>query len=76
MARVMTGSGAVAFLVLLLAATRARVIATNVLQRIAYRFVAVIAMRAMNVMMVMVVIVVAVGTVYVGFLTHLSTTPE
>jgi len=76
MARVMTGSGAVAFLVLLLAATRARIVATNVLQRIAYRFVAVIAMRAMNVMMVMVVIVVAVGTVYVGFLTHLSTTPE
>lgn len=65
-----------AFLVLLLAATRARIVATNVLQRIAYRFVAVIAMRAMNVMMVMVVIVVAVGTVYVGFLTHLSTTPE
>jgi hypothetical protein len=74
----MTGSGAVAFLVLLLAATRARIVATNVLQRIAYRFVAVIAMRAMNVMMVMVmvVIVVAVGTVYVGFLTHLGTTPE
>lgn len=65
-----------AFLVLLLAATRARIVATNVLQRIAYRFVAVIAMRAMNVMMVMVVIVVAVGTVYVGFLTHLGTTPE
>jgi len=70
----MTGSGAVAFLVLLLAATRARVIATNVLQRITHRFVAVIAMRAMNV--VMVVIVVAVGTMYVGLLTHLGTTPE
>ena len=67
-----------AFLVLLLAATRARVIATNVLQRITHRFVAVIAMRAMNVVMVMVmvVIVVAVGTVYVGLLTHLGTTPE
>jgi len=74
MARVMTGSGAVAFLVLLLAATRARVIATDVFQRITHRFVAVIAMRAMNV--VMVVIVVAVGTMYVGFLTHLGTTPE
>jgi len=76
MARVMTGSGAVAFLVLLLAATRARVIATDVLQRVTHRFVAVIAMRAMNVVMVMVVIVVAVGTMYVGFLTHLGTTPE
>ncbi|OHC17678.1 MAG: hypothetical protein A2180_02950 [Pseudomonadales bacterium GWC2_63_15] len=76
MARVMTGSGAVAFLVLLLAATRARVIATDVLQRITHRFVAVIAMRAMNVVMVMVVIVVAVGTMYVGLLTHLGTTPE
>ena len=67
-----------AFLVLLLAATRARVIATNVLQRITHRFVAVIAMRAMNVVMVMVVIVivVAVGTMYVGLLTHLGTTPE
>ncbi|OCX92990.1 MAG: hypothetical protein BCV62_04140 [Pseudomonas sp. K35] len=65
-----------AFLVLLLAATRARIVATNVLQRIAYRFVAVIAMRAMNVVMVMVVIVVAVGTMYVGLLTHLGTTPE
>jgi len=72
----MTGSGAVAFFVLLLAATRARVIATNVLQRITHRFVAVIAMRAMNVAMVMVVIVVAVGTMYVGLLTHLGTTPE
>jgi len=74
----MTGSGAVAFLVLLLAATRARVIATDVLQRVTHRFVAVIAMRAMNVVMVMVVIVivVAVGTMYVGFLTHLGTTPE
>jgi len=74
----MTGSGAVAFLVLLLAATRARVIATDVLQRITHRFVAVIAMRAMNVVMVMVVIVivVAVGTMYVGLLTHLGTTPE
>jgi len=70
----MTGSGAVAFLVLLLAATRARVIATDVLQRITHRFVAVIAMRAMNV--VMVVIVAAVGTMYVGLLTHLGTTPE
>ncbi|KJS22840.1 MAG: hypothetical protein VR76_15305 [Pseudomonas sp. BRH_c35] len=72
----MTGSGAVAFLVLLLAATRARVIATDVLQRVTHRFVAVIAMRPMNVVMVMVVIVVAVGTMYVGLLTHLGTTPE
>jgi len=78
MARVMTGSRAVAFLVLLLAATRAWIVATNVLQRIAHRFVVVTAMRAMNVVtvMVVIVIVVAVGTVYVGFLTHLGTTPE
>jgi len=72
----MTGSGAVAFLVFLLAATRARVIAANVLQRIAHRFVAVIAMRAMNVVMIMVMIVVAIGAMHVRFLTHLGTTPE
>gem|GEM_PF-6891449 len=35
-----------------------------------------IAMRAMNVVMVVIVIVVAVGTMYVGLLTHLGTTPE
>jgi len=72
----MTGSSAVAFLVLLLAATRARIVATNVLQRIAHRFMAVIAMRPVDVVVVMAVIVIAVGTMHVGFLTHLGTTPE
>jgi len=74
----MTGSSAVAFLVLLLAATRARIVATNVLQRIAHRFMAVIAMRPVDVVVVMaaIVIVIAVGTMHVGFLTHLGTTPE
>lgn len=65
-----------AFLVLLLAATRARIVATNVLQRIAHRFMAVIAMRPVDVVVVMAVIVIAVGTMHVGFLTHLGTTPE
>lgn len=71
-----------AFLVLLLAATRARIVATNVLQRIAHRFMAVIAMRPVDVVVVMavivivIVIVIAVGTMHVGFLTHLGTTPE
>ena len=65
-----------AFLVLLLAATRARIVATNVLQWIAHRFMAVIAMRPVDVVVVMAVIVIAVGTMHVGFLTHLGTTPE
>ncbi len=69
-----------AFLVLLLAATRARIVATNVLQWIAHRFMAVIAMRPVDVVVVMavivIVIVIAVGTMHVEFLTHLGTTPE
>jgi len=72
----MTGSGAVALLVFLLAAARARVVATDVLQRITHRLVAMIAMRTVNVVMVMVVIVVAVGTMHMGLVTHLGTTPE
>ncbi len=73
---VMTGSGAVALLVFLLAAARARVVASDVLQRITHRLVAMIAMRTVNVVMVMVVIVVAVGTMHMGLVTHLGTTPE
>ncbi|KOR10190.1 hypothetical protein ABW53_06515 [Stutzerimonas stutzeri] len=72
----MTGSGAVALLVFLLAAARARVVASDVLQRITHRLVAMIAMRTVNVVMVMVVIVVAVGTMHMGLVTHLGTTPE
>jgi len=72
----MTGSGAVALLVFLLAAARARVVASDVLQRITNRLVAMIAMRTVNVVMVMVVIVVAVGTMHMGLVTHLGTTPE
>jgi len=33
-------------------------------------------MRTVNVVMVMVVIVVAVGTMHMGLVTHLGTTPE
>jgi len=78
MESVMTGSGAVALLVFLLAAARARVVASDVLQRITHRLVAMIAMRTVNVVMVMVVIVivVAVGTMHMGLVTHLGTTPE
>jgi len=72
----MTGSGAVALLVFLLAAARARVVASDVLQRITHRLVAMIAMRTVNVVMVMVVIVVAVGTMHMALVTHLGTTPE
>jgi len=72
----MTGSGAVALLVFLLAAARARVVASDVLQRITHRLVAMIAMRTVNVVMVMVVIVVAIGTMHMGLVTHLGTTPE
>ena len=67
---------AVALLELLAAAARARVVASDVLQRITHRLVAMIAMRTVNVVMVMVVIVVAVGTMHMGLVTHLGTTPE
>jgi hypothetical protein len=66
----------VAFLVLLLAAARARIVTANILQRIAHRFMAVIAMRPMIVMVIMLMIVVAVGAMHMGFLIHLGTTPE
>jgi hypothetical protein len=69
-------SGAVTFLVLFLAAAGTRVVATDVLQRIAHGLVVVIAMRPVDMVMVMVVIVVAVGTMHMRLLTHLGTTPE
>ncbi len=64
------------FLVLFLATARARVVAPDILPRIAHRLMAVIAMRPVNMVVIMVMIVVAVGTMHVGFLTHLGTTPE
>jgi multisubunit Na+/H+ antiporter MnhF subunit len=75
-------SGAVTFLVLFLAAAGTRVVATDVLQRIAHGLVAVIAMRPVDMVMVVIVIVivivivVAVGTMHMRLLTHLGTTPE
>jgi len=72
----MEASGPVALLVFLLAAAGARIVATDILQRIARRLVSMIAVRTVNVVMVMVVIVVAVGTMHMGFVTHLGTTPE
>jgi len=70
----MEASGPVALLVFLLATAGARIVATDILQRIAHRLVSMIAVRPVDV--VMVVIVVAVGTMHMGFVTHLGTTPE
>ena len=72
---VMRGSGSVALLKLLFATAGARIVPTNILQRIAHRVVAVIAMRAVNMTMivvcvVVVVVVIAIGTVHVGFVVH------
>jgi len=72
----MEASGPVALLVFFLATAGARIVATDILQRIARRLVPMIAMRPVDVVMVMVVIVVAVGTMHMGFVTHLGTTPE
>ena len=67
----MSGSGSVAFLEFLLAAARARIVAANILQRIAYRVMAMVAVRPVNMRcMVMLVIVVAIGAVHVGFVVH------
>jgi hypothetical protein len=51
---VMRGSGSVALLELLFATAGARIVPTNILQRIAHRVVAVIAMRAVNMTMIVV----------------------
>jgi len=68
----------VALLEFLLAAARAGIVATDVLQRIAHRIMAVIAMRAVDVPVIMLVIVVmvAIGTVHMGFVVHRVATPE
>jgi len=67
----------VALLEFLLAAARARVVATDVLEGVAHRFLRrVVAMRAMHVAVVMmmvmavVMVVVAVRAVHVGLLGH------
>jgi len=70
-----------AFFKLFTAAAWARVVATNVFQRIAHRLLcAVVAVRAVHmaviVMVVMIMVVIAVGTVDVGFLAHCRVTPE
>lgn len=62
-----------ALLEFLLAAARARIVATDVLQGVAHRLlVAVVAVRAMHmaVVVVMIVVVVAVWAVDVGLLVH------
>lgn len=60
-----------ALLEFLLAATGARIVTADILQRIAHRIMAVVAMRTVDVvMMCMVVIVIAIGTVYVGVVIH------
>src|SRR3989338_1465846 len=71
-------SGAVAFLEFLRAATGAGVVAADVLQGVAHRFLAVAAVGAMHMalMLIVPVVMVAVGTVDVGFLAHGGTTPE
>jgi hypothetical protein len=67
----MSGSGSVALLEFLLAAAWARIVAADVLQRIANRVMAMVAVRAVDmIMMRMVVIVIAIGTVHVGFMVH------
>lgn len=66
-------SGAVALLEFFLATTRAGIVAADVFQRVARRFLmVVIAIWTMHVAMAMVVrmIVIAVGAVDVGFLLH------
>ena len=69
-------SSAVALLELGATATGARIVAANVLQRVAHRLVAVVAVRAVHVVvMVMIMVVVAVGTMYMGFLAHGCLTP-
>jgi len=68
----------VAFLEFLFATAWAGVVATDILQRIAHRIMAVVAVRAMNmpVAMIMLMIVIAVGTMYMRFVIHRVATPE
>jgi len=75
-------SGAVALLEFLAAAARARIVATHILQRVAYRLlVSVTAVRAVDMTMVvivvlMLVIVIAIRAVDMGLLGHAGVTPE
>ena len=68
------GLSTVALLEFLRAAARARIVATDVFQRIAHRLlVSVAAVRAVDmavVVIMMIVIVVAVGTMDMGLLSH------
>jgi len=70
----------VALLELLAAAARARIVATHVFQRVAYRLlVSVTAVRAVDVAMVVIVvvmIVVAIRAVDMGLLGHAGVTPQ
>lgn len=73
----MLGSGAVALLELLVAAARAGIVATYVLQGVAHRLLGfVVAVRAVNVAVVMIVVmimvVVAVWAMNMGLLGHLG----
>lgn len=75
-------SGPVALLEFLAAAARARIVATHILQRVAYRLlVSVTAVRAVDMTMVvivvlMLVIVIAIRAVDMGLLGHAGVTPE
>ena len=70
---VMRGSGSVALLELLFATAGARIVPTDILQRITHRIVAVVAMRAVYMPVVLVcviMIMIAIGTVHVCFMVH------
>jgi len=66
----------VALLEFLLAAAWAGIVATDILQRIAYRIMAVVAVRTMNMPVVMVVVVITVGAMHMRFVIHRVATPE
>lgn len=67
----MGGSSSVALLEFFLTAARARIIPADILQRIANRVMAMVAVRAVDVPLIcMLVIVVAIRTVHVGFMVH------
>lgn len=69
----MSESGSVAFFEFLFATAGARIVTTDILQWIANRIMAVVAMRTvdMALVIVLVMIVIAIGTVHVIFLIHL-----
>lgn len=62
-----------AFLEFLLASARARIVTTDVLQRVTHGVMAVVAVRAMDMRMVVtviIVVVVAIGTMHMSFVIH------